>query len=67
MPDTRKRSLIKGIMWRSIAVVASFTVAYLVTGGLTVSLELTVIGNAVSATLYYFHERFWAGIGWGKI
>lgn len=67
MPDTKKRSIIKGLVWRGIAIVASFTVAIAVTGTLTTSIELTVWGNVVSAILYYFHERLWARIGLWRV
>lgn len=67
MPDTKKRSIVKGLVWRAIAIVGSFTTAYLVIGSLSTSIELTVWGNIVATILYYFYERFWAKISWGNI
>ncbi len=64
MADTKKRSIVKGLVWRSIAIVGSFTTAYLVIGSWATSIELTIWGNIVAAILYYFHERLWARIKW---
>ncbi len=62
MPDTKRRSIAKGLVWRLIAVVGSFTTIYLVIGNWFASIELTMWCNVVSAILYYLHERFWAKI-----
>lgn len=58
--DTKKKSLIKTISWRAIAIVISFVITYLFTRSSSMSFEIVIIANAVSMIGYYFHERIWS-------
>jgi uncharacterized membrane protein len=66
MIDSRRRSLIKSITWRIICVVVSIITAYLLTGKIDVSVAIGTTYNAITMILYYFHERFWNKLEWGK-
>ena len=66
MAETRKRSIVKSVTWRIICVVVSIVTAYLLTGKLDVSVAIGTVYNAITMILYYFHERFWNVLDWGK-
>ena len=57
--DTKKKSLIKTISWRIVAIIVSFIVTYLFTKSSSMSFEIVIIANIVSMVFYYFHERIW--------
>jgi uncharacterized membrane protein len=66
MAETRKRSLVKSFTWRIICVVVSIVTAYFLTGKLEVSVAIGTVYNAITMILYYFHERSWNILEWGK-
>jgi uncharacterized membrane protein len=66
MTETRKRSIVKSFTWRIICIVVSIVTAYFLTGKLEVSVAIGTVYNALTMILYYFHERFWNVLKWGK-
>ena len=63
--ETQKRTLIKTVSWRVVGIIFWPIFSYKVTGSIleTGILTLGYIGMTV---LYYYHERFWDRIKWGK-
>lgn len=57
--DSRKKSLIKTITWRIIALIVSIIVAFIFTDKISMSLNIAIISNLLSMILYYVHERIW--------
>ena len=66
MSDTRKRSIVKSIIWRIICIIVSIITAFLLTGKIEVSIAIGTTYNAITMVLYYFHERLWNTLKWGK-
>ena len=66
MTETRKRSIAKSFTWRIICIVVSIVTAYILTGKLDVAVAIGTVYNAITMILYYFHERFWNVLDWGK-
>jgi uncharacterized membrane protein len=66
MKETRKRSLAKSILWRFICVVVSIVVSYALTFRWDVAVAIGGVYNVVTMALYYFHERLWNRIKWGR-
>jgi adenylylsulfate kinase len=56
----------KTISYRVIIIILDFTTIYLFTGRLKVALGFTVVSDLYTTIAYYFHERFWDKIKWGK-
>jgi uncharacterized membrane protein len=63
---TKKRSLAKSLTWRIVAIIVTFATIYLLTGEIDTASAGTILANSVNFILYYFHERAWNNIGWGK-
>jgi len=63
---TKKRSLAKSLTWRVVAIVVTFATIYLLTGEIDTASAGTILANSVNFILYYFHERVWNAVSWGK-
>ena len=63
--ETKTRSLTKTVVWRLIAIVNSF--AILVSAISTQPLYNAVLMNITGFLVYYFYERAWDKISWGKV
>jgi adenylylsulfate kinase len=57
--DTHKRTVVKTITWRIIAVLTTVLVIYAWTKNWTISLASGLIANAMKTIFYYIHERVW--------
>lgn len=57
--DTKRKSIMKTISWRVIAMIISYLVAYYFTNSVLVSFELVLVSNILSMIVYYYHERLW--------
>lgn len=66
MQEKIARSIVKSITYRLIIVILDVTVIYILTGRLDAALGFAVISNVYTTVAYYFHERIWNRIGWGK-
>ena len=63
--DNKKRSLAKVISWRAVGIIFWPIFSYLVTGDWIETCILTA-GFIGMTFLYYFHERIWDRIKWGR-
>ena len=63
--ETKKRSLVKMMSWRTVGIIFWPTISYIITGNWVETGWLT--GAFLFMTgMYYVHERFWDKIKWGK-
>jgi len=67
MKETRKRSIAKSILWRIICIIVSVFVSFILTARWDVAVAIGTSYNIITMFLYYFHERIWNRINWGKI
>ena len=61
-----KRSLVKTVSWRVVGTIATIIISYLITGTLTLAFSIGIIELISKLILYFFHERAWNKIKWGK-
>lgn len=55
--ETKTRSIVKAITWRIIAtLIAMYWVGF----------QAAIVLNIIQTIAYYFHERAWAHINWGR-
>ncbi len=64
--EHHKRSLTKTLTYRITIIISTFTVTFIMTGRIDVSLGITIVSNVINTLLYYIHERIWNKIHWGK-
>ena len=60
------RSLVKTISWRVIGTMDTVLISWLITGTLTLALSIGLVELVTKMVLYFFHERFWNTVKWGK-
>ncbi|WP_411030216.1 DUF2061 domain-containing protein [Spongiimicrobium sp. 3-5] len=61
-----KRSIAKSISWRVIGTLDTILISWIVTGTLSVAFSIGIVELFTKMALYFFHERLWNNIGWGK-
>ncbi len=64
--ETLQRSFAKTIIWRIVATIITFITVYGFTGTLNKSTSITLSVAALLAVGYYFNERIWDKIQWGR-
>ena len=64
--DTKRRSLFKSLTWRVFATILMTFITYLFIGSLATAGTLTVIYQLIQTFMYYFHERLWHYVSWGR-
>ena len=64
--ETRKRSLVKALIWNVIGLVSMALVGFLATGSASVSVTVALINTCLGFTMYVMYERVWARVRWGR-
>jgi uncharacterized membrane protein len=61
-----RRSIVKSISWRVIGTIDTVIISWIVTGTLKLAFSIGVVELFTKMVLYFFHERMWNKIKWGK-
>jgi len=64
--ETKRRSIVKAITWRTLGTIDTIVIAYVLTGEIKIALSIGGIEIFTKMILYFFHERAWNMIKWGK-
>lgn len=64
--ERHHRSIAKAISWRATGSVDTFIVSFFVTGRFTIAGSIAAAELLTKVVLYYFHERIWGMIRWGR-
>lgn len=62
----RSRSLTKAITWRLTGTMDTFILSILITRKMTFAIAISATELFTKIFLYYFHERIWERVNWGK-
>ncbi len=65
--ESHVRTITKTLSWRFVATLITFSVAWLVTGKLTFAVEIGVADTLIKLGAYYFHERLWIRVKFGRL
>ncbi len=60
------RSVVKALSWRFIGTLDTLIISYILTGELAIATSIASIDFVTKMILYFFHERIWNLIKWGK-
>ena len=66
LTEKRSRSLIKTLTWRIVASIDTFLISWLVSGKVSIGVTIASLEIITKLVIYYFHERAWDKIKWGK-
>ena len=64
--ETRSRSILKAFSWRVLATLTTVTLVYLFTGETAIALSVGGLEVIVKMLVYFFHERAWDKVGFGR-
>jgi uncharacterized membrane protein len=64
--ETRNRSIAKAMSFRILATITTFAMVWVLTGNLEFAGLVGGIDFISKLILFYFHERAWNKIKWGK-
>jgi uncharacterized membrane protein len=65
--ETVKRSIVKTLSYRLTILILDFVTLFLFTNSLKIAVSYTIISNTYTILAYFFHERIWNNILWGRI
>ena len=65
--DTKVRSIVKSIVWRITGIILLSIITYAITKDMKAMGIITILFHGIMIIMYYFHERIWEKISWGKI
>ena len=69
-PKTKQsplRTIVKTLTYRMFVLICDFVAVYLFTDQVKIALGFMIVSNTYATVGYYFHERIWNKIKWGKI
>lgn len=66
MIATRSRSAAKAITWRITGTADTFIISLLITKKPVVAASIASLEVLTKTILYYFHERVWNKVSWGR-
>ena len=65
-PESHPRSFVKAVSWRIVGSIDTFILSWIITGKLRFAFSIAGVETITKILLYYFHERAWAIIPWGR-
>lgn len=65
--DSHRRSWAKSVTWRVVGIVLLGGISYAITRNWEQTTVITAIFHSLRLVLYYYHERLWERITWGKL
>jgi uncharacterized membrane protein len=65
--EQHRRTIVKTITWRLIALTTTIAVVYAYSGDAKGSLVIGISANFLKMLLYYGHERIWNRIKFGRV
>lgn len=67
MKVTKARSFTKSLSYRIFGTLSSWAVVYVITGKGSLATLIAFWETVVKVVIYYYHERAWNNIHWGRI
>jgi uncharacterized membrane protein len=60
------RSIAKALSWRIVGTIDTLVVSYILSGEIALAASIASVDFLTKLVLYFFHERVWNTIKWGK-
>ncbi|MCO5269829.1 MAG: DUF2061 domain-containing protein [Brumimicrobium sp.] len=64
--DAPIRSFVKALSWRVLGTLDTIIISWIISGNFTIAFSIGSFELITKTFLYYFHERLWNNIKWGK-
>ena len=66
LTETPVRSITKSISWRILGTIDTILISWIITGETSIAFSIGSVELLTKMILYFFHERAWNTIKWGK-
>lgn len=60
------RSITKSVSWRVLGTLDTILISWIITGEISVAFSIGSVELVTKMVLYFFHERVWNTIKWGR-
>lgn len=60
------RSIVKAISWRMVGTLDTLIVSFFITQKISLATTIASVDFVTKIILYFFHERIWNAVKWGK-
>ncbi len=64
--ESHVRSIAKAVTWRAGGTLVTVVVAWILTGNLSLAVEIGLINTVIKIGAFYAHERLWNRLSFGK-
>ena len=64
--ESAARSFFKTVSWRVTGSLSTFLISYIISKDFTTAGSIAIIQIIANTILYYFHERAWNLVQWGR-
>ena len=64
--DSPTRSFVKALSWRAFGTLDTVLISWLISGRWDIAFSIGTFELLTKTILYYFHERLWNVIKWGR-
>ncbi|MFV0514906.1 MAG: DUF2061 domain-containing protein [Jhaorihella sp.] len=64
--ETRRRSIVKAVVWSLIGLVTMSVVGLVATGSAALGGTMALLNTGVGLVMYVLYERIWTAIPWGR-
>jgi uncharacterized membrane protein len=64
--ETHLRSIFKAISWRTLGTFDTFAISWFQTGKVAVAGSIAALEVITKVAWYYFRERMWTEVVWGR-
>ena len=64
--EKHSRSITKAITFRLLIIMSDMIVIFFITHQVSTTVKVIFVSNLFSTLIYYFHERGWNRIKWGR-
>ena len=65
--ETHLRSIAKAVSWRIGGTTVTFAVTLLISGQIGLAAKIGLLDTLVKIGAFYFHERLWHRVSFGKV
>ena len=65
--ETLCRSLVKSVIWRGIATISTFSIAYFIDKNIQSAIKISILDCTINFTLHFIYERGCSNIKWGYV
>ena len=64
--ESNIRSLVKSLIYRTLAIIGTSILSWIITRDIKEAISITIAVQVFLIILYYFNERVWNNINWGR-